>query len=97
MHAIHAVFEKGVFRPIDPVDLQERTLVVFEPQVVNVGAAPRPAQAGIYEVLGRSYETNLPDLAMRHDEHQPNPMAGGLAAYHAAPRETGLHLNVERS
>ena len=29
---IHAVFENGVFRPTEPVDLPERCEVVFEPR-----------------------------------------------------------------
>ena len=32
---IHAIYEEGVFRPIDPVDLPERTRVAFEPRVLH--------------------------------------------------------------
>jgi predicted DNA-binding antitoxin AbrB/MazE fold protein len=71
MSTVRAIYEKGVFRPIDPVDLPESTHVVFEPRLVNLDAAPSPAMARVYEVLYRSYETALPDLAERHDEHQP--------------------------
>ena len=34
-NVIHAIFEDGVFRPIEPVDLPERTRVEFEPRVVD--------------------------------------------------------------
>jgi predicted DNA-binding antitoxin AbrB/MazE fold protein len=34
---IHAIYEQGVFRPIDPVDLPEQTRVEFEPRVVQGG------------------------------------------------------------
>ena len=71
MSAIRAIFEKGVFRPLSPVDLPDKSQVVFEPRVVNADAAPSPAMGRVYEVLSRSYDTNVPDLAERHDEHQP--------------------------
>lgn len=29
---VHAIYENGVFRPVDPVDLPERTPVAFEPR-----------------------------------------------------------------
>lgn len=72
MSAIHAIFEKGVFRPVNPVDLPEKTHVVFEPRVVNSTGTPTGnGMSKIYEVLSRSYDTDHPDLAERHDEHQP--------------------------
>jgi predicted DNA-binding antitoxin AbrB/MazE fold protein len=37
MKTIHAVFENGVFRPIEPVDLPEQTTVAFEPRVLTGG------------------------------------------------------------
>lgn len=37
-NVIQAIYEQGVFRPIEPVDLPERTYVEFEPRVV--GEAP---------------------------------------------------------
>ena len=71
MSAVHAIFEKGVFRPLGPVDLPEKAHVVFEPRMVSVDAAPSPAMRRVYEVLSRSFETGERDLAERHDEHQP--------------------------
>jgi predicted DNA-binding antitoxin AbrB/MazE fold protein len=71
MSSVRAIYEKGVFRPIDPVDLPEKTQVVFEPRLVDSEAAPSPAMARVYEILSHSYETAAPDLAERHDEHQP--------------------------
>lgn len=32
---IHAVFEHGLFRPLDPVDLPEKVEVEFEPRLVT--------------------------------------------------------------
>ena len=73
MSAVHAIFEKGVFRPIGPVDLPEKAHVVFEPRVVTdaSGEAPPPEMARVYEVLSRRYDTGVSDVAERHDEHQP--------------------------
>ena len=32
---IHAVFENGIFRPVDPVDLPDKVEVEFEPRVLD--------------------------------------------------------------
>jgi predicted DNA-binding antitoxin AbrB/MazE fold protein len=38
---IHAVFENGIFRPVEPVDLPDKVEVEFEPRVVeNTGGWP---------------------------------------------------------
>lgn len=40
-NVIHAIYEQGVFRPIGPVDLPDRTRVEFEPRVLpDASAAP---------------------------------------------------------
>ena len=54
---IHAVFQNGVFRPMEPIDLPEDTTVAFEPRVVTEApqAPPPSTDEGIeglpYEVL----------------------------------------------
>ena len=71
MKTIHAVCESGVFRPLETVELPERTEVEFEPRPV-AGAEDRNGQLdGIYAVLGERYQSGEPDVAARHDEHQP--------------------------
>ena len=35
MPTIHAIYEHGVFRPTEPVNLDEATEVVFEPRVIR--------------------------------------------------------------
>lgn len=35
---IQAIYEQGVFRPVEPVDLPERTRVEFEPRVLQTDA-----------------------------------------------------------
>ncbi len=71
MHVIRAVYENGVFRPTDHVDLPENFVVEFEPRLVNSQPMADPSTAAVYEILSRSYETGETDVAARHDEHQP--------------------------
>lgn len=76
MRSLHAVFENGVFRPVEKVDLPEHSEVL-----IDVHPSPQPAASqpdlpsagwdAVYEILSRSYPTGEPDLAARHDEHQP--------------------------
>jgi predicted DNA-binding antitoxin AbrB/MazE fold protein len=80
MKTIHAIYENGVFRPIEDVDLPERCEVTFIPQLVN-GARyePRSVPAEIddegmrriYEILSERYASGETDVAARHNEHQP--------------------------
>ncbi len=70
MKTVHAVFENGVFRPMEPVQLPEKTEVEFEPREV----LQRPSEAeldAIYEILGRRHASGHTDTAARHNEHQP--------------------------
>jgi predicted DNA-binding antitoxin AbrB/MazE fold protein len=64
---VHAIFENGVFRPIERVNLPEGSEVEFEPRVV---ATPRPGgpRARIHALLSRRIETGEDDLAETHDE-----------------------------
>ena len=71
MKTIHAVFENGVFRPTEPVELPEHAEVEFEPRVVKEAEAHQDGLDEIYEILGRSYDTGERDVASRHNEHQP--------------------------
>ena len=70
MKTIHAIFEEGVFRPKEPIDLPEHCEVEFEPRIIG-----RPDDPGhmdrVYEILSRRYSTGEHDLAARHNEHQP--------------------------
>ena len=71
MKTIHAVYEEGVFRPLEKVELPERTEVEFEPKVVGASQAKTGDMRGIIEVMGRRFRSGQHDLAERHDEHQP--------------------------
>jgi predicted DNA-binding antitoxin AbrB/MazE fold protein len=70
MGTIEAIFEGGVFRPIEPVVLPEKCRVHL--QLVN--GAPLKADEdmeAIYEILDRRYSSGYTDTAARHNEHQP--------------------------
>ncbi len=67
---VHAIYENGVFRPTDPIDLPERTEVTFEPPVV-MEPPMSPGLAKVYAILGERYNSGHMDTAERHNEHQP--------------------------
>jgi predicted DNA-binding antitoxin AbrB/MazE fold protein len=71
MSTIHAIFEDGVFRPREPVELPEGSEVEFEPRIVPPGDSENDALARVYELLGRRFESGEHDVAARHNEHQP--------------------------
>jgi predicted DNA-binding antitoxin AbrB/MazE fold protein len=71
MTTVHAIFENGVFRPTEPVELPEHTEVDFEPRITNGGKHAGANMKPIYEILSRRYDSGDPDLATRHNEHQP--------------------------
>lgn len=70
MKTIHAIFENGVFRPTEPVELPEASHVVFEPKLVEP-VQPIPSLDDVYTLLSRRFEGGQDDVAARHDEHQP--------------------------
>ena len=70
---IHAVYENGVFRPVEPVDLPEHCEVEVEvrKRAAQPAAAMSEGLRKVYEVLGRRHNSGHADTAERHDEHQP--------------------------
>ena len=70
MSTIRAVYENGIFRPMEPVDLPEQSVVEFEPRPVKDERKSK-ALDDIYEVLSRRYHSGHHDLAEGHNEHQP--------------------------
>ena len=67
MKTIHAVYEGGVFRPIEAVDLPEQTSVELQVQE----SKKIPTLDDVYAILSRSYNSGERDTAERHNEHQP--------------------------
>jgi predicted DNA-binding antitoxin AbrB/MazE fold protein len=70
MQPIHAIYENGVFRPIDPVALPESCRVEFEPRIIEP-LPSAPQTAAVYAVLSQRFDSGEPDVAARHNEHQP--------------------------
>ena len=71
MSMIHAIFENGVFKPTEPVDLPDKTQVRFEVEVLKKEAQQADAMRGIHEVMSRRFRSGRSDLSERHNEHQP--------------------------
>lgn len=71
MKTIHAVYESGVFRPLEAVELPERTEVEFEPRPVTPLETRNRGLDAIYTILEERYQSGENDVAARHNEHQP--------------------------
>lgn len=70
MKTVHAVYENGVFRPLEEVALPDRTEVEFEPRPIHSGSYKDHLDA-IYTILSERYASGEHDVAARHNEHQP--------------------------
>jgi predicted DNA-binding antitoxin AbrB/MazE fold protein len=66
----HAVYENGVFRPTEKVDLPDRCQVEVEVRQV-AQEQNKPSLDDVYAILGRRHSSGEHDLAARHNEHQP--------------------------
>jgi predicted DNA-binding antitoxin AbrB/MazE fold protein len=73
MTRIHAIYEHGVFRPTEPVDLPEACEVELEARPVNGHgeAATDDDLKAIYDLLRPVGPSGEHDVAARHNEHQP--------------------------
>ncbi len=69
MRVIHAIYENGVFRPTEPVDLPEASEVEVELRLKEPSRETR--LDSIYSILEARFESGESDVAARHDEHQP--------------------------
>jgi predicted DNA-binding antitoxin AbrB/MazE fold protein len=70
MAVIHVVYENGIFRPEEPIDLPESSEVEIELCRVIPKTDEHRLDA-IYTILEARSESDEVDLAARHDEHQP--------------------------
>jgi predicted DNA-binding antitoxin AbrB/MazE fold protein len=71
---IHAVYENGVFRPVEPVNLPESCEVEVEVRQIKEEPKAAPLSEGlakIYALLGERYNSGCQDTSARHNEHQP--------------------------
>jgi hypothetical protein len=72
MQSFKGICKNGVIRFPGLVDIPEGAKVT----VVVIDASPTQSPLGsnspeLYEILSRSYDTGVTDLAARHNEHQP--------------------------
>jgi predicted DNA-binding antitoxin AbrB/MazE fold protein len=71
MKTIHAIFENGVFRPTERVELPDKCEVEFEPRPVKENGEADRSQDEVYRVLGERFDSGESDVSERHNEHQP--------------------------
>jgi predicted DNA-binding antitoxin AbrB/MazE fold protein len=71
MPVIRAIFENGVIRPEEPIDLPEASELEVEFRVIDRQSAPDDDRDGLYAILSRRHRSGEQDVAARHDEHQP--------------------------
>ena len=72
MTSVRAIYENGVFRPLEPVDLPEgREVLVTSRQSLPLPPTNPEEMAEIHDILGRRYRSGEHDVAERHNEHQP--------------------------
>src|SRR5437773_1228472 len=70
MSTITAIYENGVFRPTEPVDLPEGCKVRIVPELESTPETEAHLDR-VYGILSRRYKSGHHDTAERHDEHQP--------------------------
>jgi predicted DNA-binding antitoxin AbrB/MazE fold protein len=71
MPMIRAIYENGVFRPLEPVDIPEGTRVEVSLTVCRDEIPANPNMSKIYEILSERFNSGFTDTAERHNEHQP--------------------------
>jgi predicted DNA-binding antitoxin AbrB/MazE fold protein len=67
---IHAIYENGVFRHMQDVNLPERCEVEVEVRQVH-DEPSKPSLDEIYALLSKRFNSGEHDVAARHNEHQP--------------------------
>jgi predicted DNA-binding antitoxin AbrB/MazE fold protein len=67
---IHAIYEHGVFRPIDAVEIPEKPEIAVEVRVVKEGPR-KPSLDDVYANLSEWFDSAEPEGAERYNEHQP--------------------------
>lgn len=70
MSIVQAIYENGVFRPLNPVHLPDQSYVEFEPRVAERDLTA-PSLDVVYALLNQRFQSGQSDVAARHDEHQP--------------------------
>jgi predicted DNA-binding antitoxin AbrB/MazE fold protein len=68
--AFHAIYENGVFRPTEPIDLPDRCEVEVDVRAIET-KPQRPSLDDVYAILRERFDSEEHDVAARHNEHQP--------------------------
>jgi predicted DNA-binding antitoxin AbrB/MazE fold protein len=73
---VKAIYSRGVFRPVQAVDLPENSEVQIVLRGDSATDAPvdrarEQARLDVAEILSRRYRSGQTDTAARHNEHQP--------------------------
>jgi len=76
MRPIDAIFEGGIFRPLDQVSLPEHTRVRLTAELdEEVDGAPEATYDSrldaVFDALEEEHASGECDVAARHNEHQP--------------------------
>jgi predicted DNA-binding antitoxin AbrB/MazE fold protein len=66
MRTNRAIYDRGLFRPIEPVDLPEGSPVELEPRLISEPTS-HGHRARFHDLLSRTIETGDPDMASGHD------------------------------
>jgi predicted DNA-binding antitoxin AbrB/MazE fold protein len=66
---IHAIYENGVFRPMENVDLPDPCEVEVEVRQLKEDAET-PSLDDVYAILLKRFDSGEHDVAARHNEHQ---------------------------
>ena len=70
MNTVPAIYEHGVFRPLEKVELPEHSRVE-----IPIPDLPAPcsdaALDAVYAAMRMRFRSGRGDLAQRHNEHQP--------------------------
>lgn len=70
VRTFHAIFENGVLRPVEPVELPDHCAVEIEVRTVQQPSDAHRLEE-VYRILQRRFSSGETDVAGRHDEHQP--------------------------
>ncbi len=68
---IKAIYENGVFKPVEKLTLPEHTQVNVSLPETREEENPVERQARLWELLSQRFAGDDPRVAERHNEHQP--------------------------
>ena len=71
MKTVRAIYEDGIFRPTEPVELPAACEVEFEPRIVGEEATRKQAMDDVRRILKHRHASGERDVAERHNERQP--------------------------